>query len=83
VSRVPRTSLPDGYFHVSGRGVDRATPLFHDARDRTSFLDLLDQTVRRHGWTCHALCVLTTHYHLVVECTQRPWSYSRYGPDGL
>jgi REP element-mobilizing transposase RayT len=70
VSRVPRTSLPDGFFHVSARGVDRTTPLFRDPEDRTTFLRLLRRTVDRFDWTCHALCVMSTHYHLVLESTQ-------------
>ena len=71
---MPRTSLPDGHFHVSARGVDRATPLFGDAEDRIAFLHLLRVTTNRYEWSCHALCVMTTHYHLVVECTQHELS---------
>ena len=70
VPRVPRTSLPDGYFHVSARGVDRTTPLFRDVDDRTLFLRLLRRAVDRFDWTCHALCLMSTHYHLVLEATQ-------------
>jgi REP element-mobilizing transposase RayT len=65
--RVPRSSLPDGYFHVVARGVDRTTPLFRDDVDRTRFLRFLRTAVDHHDWTCFALCVLSTHYHLVVE----------------
>lgn len=74
MSRVPRSLLPDGYFHVSARGVDRTTPLFQDADDRRAFLRYLHRTVDRHQWTCHALCLMTTHYHLVLECTREQLS---------
>jgi putative transposase len=69
-----RSALPDGFFHVSARGVDRSTPLFRDVSDRTVFLELLRRADHRHDWSCHALCVLSTHYHIVVECTQRQLS---------
>lgn len=70
MSRVPRTSLPDGYFHVVARGVDRRTPLFRDGTDRTGFLRLLRHAVVRYDWTCFALCVMSTHYHVVLESRQ-------------
>jgi REP element-mobilizing transposase RayT len=64
---VPRSSLPDGYFHVYARGVDRRTPIFRDDLDRRRFLHLTWRAEPRFDWTCHALCLLGTHYHLVVE----------------
>jgi putative transposase len=74
VTRVPRSSLPDGFFHVSARGVDRTVPLFCDASDRTAFLEIVRRADDRHEWTCHALCVMRTHYHLVVESTREQLS---------
>jgi len=70
MGRVARSSLPDGFFHVYARGVDSAPPLFRDEDDRRVFLRLVWRTVRRHGWRCHAICVLGTHYHLVVETSR-------------
>jgi hypothetical protein len=46
MSRVLRTTLPDGYFHVFARGVDE-TSVFVDAEDRRSFLGLLLAAKRR------------------------------------
>ena len=66
MGRVRRTSLPEGYFHVISRGV-YGTDVFRDSADRRRFLRLLEACEDRHGWTCHAFCLMTTHYHLVVE----------------
>jgi len=66
VPRILRTTLPDGYFHVYTRGV-ADTPVFADDEDRRTFLDLLLSVRRRHGWTLHTLCLMTTHYHFVLE----------------
>jgi putative transposase len=85
--RVPRTSLPDGYFHVFARGIASDEPLFRTSADRDAFVELLGRVAPRYGWTCHALCVMGSHYHLVVETTrvslssglqQLNWRYARH-----
>jgi REP-associated tyrosine transposase len=86
VARVSRSSLPDGFFHVYCRGVAAAAP-FPGGPDRTAFLELLWHCARRFSWACHAACVLSTHYHLVLESSrpalssgvhQLNWRYARY-----
>ena len=87
VARTPRTSLPDGYFHVFARGVTARGPVFRDDADRAAFRALVWQAARQHRWTCHAYCLMGTHYHLVVE-TRRAhlssgmhwlnWVYARH-----
>jgi REP-associated tyrosine transposase len=64
--RVRRTDLPDGYFHVFTRGVADSV-VFVDREDRCSFLALLFAAARRYRWELHALCLMTTHYHFVLE----------------
>jgi REP element-mobilizing transposase RayT len=66
VGRVPRSALEGDLFHVYARGVCE-TNLFAGDDDRRLFLQLLERTKRRHGWSCHAYCLLSTHYHLVLE----------------
>jgi REP element-mobilizing transposase RayT len=69
MGRVRRTSLPDGYFHVVSRGVFGAK-IYLDEVDRRSFLRLLRSCERRFGWVCDAFCLMTTHYHLVLESSR-------------
>ena len=65
--RRPRNELPPaGIYHVTTRGVAR-TAIFLDDDERRLFLRLLAAEVQRHDWRCHAFCLMTTHYHLVVE----------------
>ena len=66
--RLPRSLLPDGLFHVTALGVDK-TAIFRDDDDRLFLLALLAKAVRGDAWTTHALCLMRTHYHLVVETT--------------
>ena len=67
--RVLRTTLPDGYFHVISRGVGGCA-IFRDNADRRLFLSYLRACTDRNGWIVHAMCLMTTHYHLVVHSTR-------------
>ena len=40
--------------------------LFADAEDMRSFEALVAQTVRHLEWSCLSLCLMHTHYHLLV-----------------
>ncbi|MBA3434144.1 MAG: transposase [Actinobacteria bacterium] len=65
MARIARTSLPDGLFHVASRGVC-GTAIYVNDHDRRDFLGLLRRCAKTYGWTCHAYCLMTTHYHLVL-----------------
>lgn len=87
MSRVPRAALPDGYFHAFARAVAASGRLFRDDDDYRMFLDLFWRTAQRSGWACHAICLMGSHYHVVLATT-RPslstglgrinWLYARY-----
>jgi len=61
-----RALLPDGYFHVIARGIPER-PIYVDDDDRRLFMALVPRTVDLHRLTIHALCLMSTHYHAVVE----------------
>jgi putative transposase len=69
MARLPRPRLPDGAYHVTARGTDRA-PLFLDDEDRRDFINLLRLIVLGERWRCHAYCLMTNHYHLVLETSR-------------
>jgi REP element-mobilizing transposase RayT len=64
--RVPRDKAA-GTFHVFTRCVFAAPALYRDDVDRLEFLRFLARTTARCGWTCVSYCLMTTHYHLIVE----------------
>jgi putative transposase len=66
--RLLRTTLPDGHFHAYSRAVYGAR-LFHDDDDHRLFLRMLIRTTRRFTWELHAVCLMGTHYHLVLRST--------------
>jgi REP element-mobilizing transposase RayT len=63
-----RIEFPGALYHVTSRGAARA-PIYQDAHDREVFLDLFADAVARWDWRCHAYCLMTNHFHLVVETT--------------
>lgn len=70
MTRPLRIELAGALYHVTSRGNARQ-PIFLDDDDRRLFLHRLGDTVVRHQWRCPAYCLMTNHYHLLVE-TPRP-----------
>jgi REP element-mobilizing transposase RayT len=66
VPRKPRLQFAGGFFHVFARGV-RRQPIFRDDEDRQYFLNLLGVVTDRQGWLVLAYCVMTNHFHLLLE----------------
>jgi len=64
--RPPRLQARGATYHVTTRG-NRKQEIFTDPRDRLRFLQLLEQVVELLGWHCHAYCLMTNHYHLLVQ----------------
>jgi putative transposase len=87
VAHLRRSDLPDGFFHIYARGVCGIGPIFGDREDYETFFRFLSNATRRHAWQCHAVCVLNTHYHVVVYarradlsagCEELNWNYAVY-----
>lgn len=66
MARPLRTEYPGAFYHVTSRGNARAT-IFDDDADRLLFLAILNKTVKRFNWLCHAYCLMDNHYHLMIE----------------
>jgi REP element-mobilizing transposase RayT len=64
--RQPGSLEPGRLYHITNRGVDRC-PIFHSDLDRILFLSMLAETCLRFGAVCHAWCLMSTHFHLVLE----------------
>jgi putative transposase len=67
VPRLARKQLPhEGIYHVTARGV-AGLPIYRSDVDRVDFLALLLAIANALGWTLHVYCLMTTHYHVVIE----------------
>ena len=64
-----RIQYPGAIYRVMNRG-DRQEPLFGDDRDRQRFLETLTEACEKTGWQVHAFCLMSNHFHLVVETPQ-------------
>ena len=69
MSRPMRIEFPGGLYHVTSRG-DRSEDIFLDDGDRQQWLALLGQVCNRFVWRCHAYCLMSNHFHDVVETVQ-------------
>jgi len=66
MARPLRIEFSGALYHVTSRG-DRREAIYEDDEDRGTFLKTLAEVVERFNWLCHAYCLMTNHYHLVVE----------------
>lgn len=53
-------------YHVTSRGNAR-NAVFLDDADRREILETLSDVIERYAWICHAHCLMTNHYHLLIE----------------
>lgn len=66
MARPLRIEYPGALYHVTARGNAR-TDIFLDDTDRTAFLEVYAHVSQRFNWVCHAYCLMSNHYHLVLE----------------
>jgi len=66
MTRPLRLEYEGALYHITSRGNTRES-IFLDDKDRVRFLVLLSDAVKRYGWTCHAYCLMSNHYHLLIE----------------
>ncbi len=69
MARPLRVEYPGAYYHVINRG-NASEDIFHSARDREKFLEYLEKAVERFAIIIHTYCLMTNHYHLLIETTQ-------------
>jgi REP element-mobilizing transposase RayT len=64
--RKLRVEYEGAIYHVMNRG-DRREPIVLDEQDRQLFLETLGQGCQKTGWEVPAYCLMSNHFHLVVE----------------
>ena len=66
MARSLRPQFPGAVYHITARGNDKQA-IYCDEKDHARFLKILDQTVKQYRWLCHGYCLMTNHYHLLIE----------------
>ena len=66
MARPLRIEYPGAFYHVINRG-QRQDAIVEDDRDREHFLSCLERMATLFGVRLHGFCLMTNHYHLVIE----------------
>ena len=66
MARSLRIEYEGAFYHVTSRG-NHQSNIFDDDEDCQSFLKIFTDVVSRMGWVCHGYCLMSNHYHLIIE----------------
>ena len=66
--RKPRIEIA-GYYHIVNRGVEQRV-VFEEKEDYEYFEELMCFYAKSFGITIHNYCLMSNHYHLLIEITQ-------------
>ena len=66
MARPLRIEYPGALYYVTSRGNEQKD-VFKSQRDREKFLSYLESAVVRYGAVVHAWCLMSNHYHLLLE----------------
>jgi putative transposase len=66
MARPLRIEYPGAFYHVMHRG-NAGSDIFKSDRDREKFLDYVGKAVERYGIKIHSYCLMTNHYHFLIE----------------
>lgn len=66
MARPLRIEYPGAFYHVTSRGNEQRD-VFRSRRDREQFLSYLQSATERYGTVIHAYCLMSNHYHLLLE----------------
>jgi REP element-mobilizing transposase RayT len=68
MARKPRIELV-GYHHIINRAVNRSD-VFKDSNDYDIFLGIVCKACRLYGVVLHDYCLMSNHFHLLVETSK-------------
>jgi putative transposase len=66
MSRPLRLEFAGALYHITARGNARNL-IFLQEDDFKLFLQILGDVCQRYNWVVHAYCLMSNHYHLLVE----------------
>jgi len=69
MNRPLRIEFAGALYHVTSRG-DRQAAIFLDDADRKAWLSTLESVCARYNFVIHGFCLMTNHYHVVLETVE-------------
>lgn len=64
--RSLRIEYPGALYHITSRG-NKQENIYLSDDDRILFLEIFSQVCQRCNWVCYAYCLMSNHYHLLIE----------------
>lgn len=69
MARPLRIEYPGAFYHVTARGNEQKD-IFRSRRDREKYLSYLESATERYGAVVHCYCLMSNHYHLLLQTPQ-------------
>jgi putative transposase len=66
MARPLRIQYEGAFYHITARGNEKKD-IFTDDADRNKFIQTLESVTEKYRWIVHAYCLMSNHYHLVIE----------------
>ena len=66
MGRPLRIEYPGAFYHVTSRGNEQKD-IFKSDKDREQFISYLESAGARYEAVIHAYCLMSNHYHLLLE----------------
>ena len=66
MTRPLRLEFEGALYHVTSRG-NRRENIYENDIDRLRFISVLGNVCETYNWVCHAYCLMSNHYHLLIE----------------
>src|SRR3990172_3163013 len=66
MARPLRIEYPGAFYHVTSRGNERKE-IYKSTKDREKFLSYLDSATVRYQARVHVYCLMSNHFHLLIE----------------
>jgi len=82
MSRPLRIQYPDAWYHVMNRG-RRGEEIFEGKKDYNAFIDLLKDVVEDYNVNIAAYCLMSNHYHLLIQTPEANISRSMRHLNGV
>ena len=66
MARPLRLEFSGALYHITSRG-NRLEDIYEDDEDRKEFLLILESVCEAYNWVCYSYCLMSNHYHLLIE----------------
>jgi len=66
MARPLRIEYPGAFYHITSRGNEQKD-VFRTIADREKFLSYMETASERYGAVIHVYCLMSNHYHLLLE----------------